>query len=105
MRIDATYKTCGECGRHNGVETDTRIQCDVCETVVGADSHLDIKTFENTNNGTQVTDFEFCSWKCCFEKLRTIECNDFARLPYLQFDLDGPISYKAFLEAAKEFKG
>lgn len=58
--------------------------CDCCEKEICQDDNkLKLTVFKHNDEGE---DLEFCSWKCVFKYIPTINCDYFVSLPFLHFD-------------------
>lgn len=84
------YKTCPECGSKELVE-EAVFGCDNCEKPIDFNKsekereYLHITVFYHEKEGTD--SLHLCSWKCVFQKLRTLKTDSFIDLPYLSFDM------------------
>lgn len=104
---EAEYSKCGECGRRKELVSQEVWCCDKCKTEVSSPhdeerTYLSLKVFYNDNKNQHL---QFCSWKCVFDFLKTIQrtknkCDYFVDLPSIFFD-DMKPGYKDFMNALK----
>jgi hypothetical protein len=88
---DVEYTKCEHCGsRISEIVTPEIRGCDNCGKVFDPKlNNIDISVF-NDYGGDIVDDhkdYEFCSWKCFFDKIKDIPCNYFMSLRII-FDRD-----------------
>jgi hypothetical protein len=79
--------------------------CDCCKKKIipWDQERLQLRVFRNP--GGECTDHHFCSWKCVFKFVPTIDCNYFFDLPYVSFDNKTKgMTAKDFFEVIKKFK-
>ena len=89
---ERVYFTCPTCHAHTTLKQEESFGCDSCEKPIDdllqsgnreySDS-LELTIFHYNNESTQL---QFCSWRCCFAKLKTIKTEYFVSLPYLTFE-------------------
>jgi len=103
------YKVCPECGDKKLVKEE-KYGCDNCEKPIDFDKqdeereHLDITVFYK-DESCEAKHLHFCSWRCVFEKLKTINTDSFISLPYLSFDMvNREMGAEGFREALRRQK-
>ena len=105
----AKTERCSKCNSYIKEIESEQYGCDTCRKPIDLVNdkenryaeYLQITVFHSTpENRTE--NYEFCSWKCLFKKLRTIKTDYFITLPYLAFDrtLKG-MSVKDFFDCIK----
>ena len=104
---EAVWEKCTTgCGNRTRV-SDEEYGCDECEKEIDFSNHesyLDITVFREDSEKRN-ENLHFCSWKCLFKKLPTIECDHFINIPYITFDgPDNKTDANAFFEAIEAFK-
>ena len=84
---DREYTTCPTCGLRKLV-IDEVYGCDWCKREINLpqnEEYLRMTVFY-TPSLDETENLQFCSWLCCFRKLREIQCEYFVDLPCLNFD-------------------
>ena len=86
---ERVYKQCPTCKHNESLLREETFGCDQCKTRIDLNKpgqeYLQAIVFYSDN--TKQTDhLQFCSWKCCLKKLRTIKTDHFISLPYLLYD-------------------
>lgn len=82
------FKVCKECGDRKLIRNE-EYGCDTCKTNIdylsgGEDrDYLEVTVFHSNNESRH---FQFCSWACVLDKLKTIKTDYFISLPFLKFD-------------------
>lgn len=94
------YNTCTSCKQHTTMACDESYGCDQCRKKIDMQKN-GIEYLEATvfNHDDQTTRLQFCSWKCCLKKLKTVKCDHFVNLPFLHYD--GGILAKEFFKLVK----
>lgn len=84
---EAEFKECKECGSRERL-SDDKYGCDNCgKPTENVSNLLRLTVFNhNTVGNNENEHLEFCSWKCCLQKLKSVKTNYFVNLPYLHFD-------------------
>lgn len=99
-------EVCNKCN-HVTQRHEYELYCDNCDEKLSHhtnDEHgfLSINIFSQDPDELS-EDMEFCSWKCCLERLKTIDCNYFITLPHLLYDEQKKgFRAKDFLKLIKE---
>lgn len=105
--------TCRLCG-HTDIKliTEESFGCDECkqpiDDLIAASrknseyrDYLGLGIFDK-NVYCDTKELHFCSWKCLFKKLRTVKCNYFVTLPYINYEKTMPgQTVKDFLACIK----
>jgi len=109
MKIVKPRVKCMECGNIKEYE-EREFFCDYCDNEINnknIEQHnmLEISVFFKYNdidNDDNTINYQFCSWKCVIEKLKTIECDYFISLPELIYEpTKEGLKAKDFLELLK----
>ena len=84
------WRSCESCGSHIERVQEKEYGCDTCRKHINENygqerEYLRLVVFAKTDN-SGAKDYQFCSWKCVFKKLRTLKTDYFVSLPYLHFD-------------------
>lgn len=79
---EVQYNYCECCGSNNGIKTEAVYGCDECKTPFNDSNRLEVTVFMKADYSIA---YSFCSWKCVFANLPTIECDSFITLPLVQF--------------------
>lgn len=81
------YNTCKSCTQRTTLVCDESYGCDQCRKEIDMQKkgveYLEATIF---NHDDQTTRLQFCSWKCCLKKLKTVKSDYFVSLPYLHYD-------------------
>lgn len=87
------WNRCSECGGRKNLTQKASYGCDVCKKPIDdflssgntrSSDYLEIVVFHDASHETDR--YQFCSWACCFKKLRRIKTGVFVSLPFLVFE-------------------
>jgi len=94
MKIkEAVIKRCEHCNSYTKEISPDIYGCDTCKKEIAYphnnrntkySEYLKVDVFYNNKEGSK--QYQFCSWKCLFKKLKDIKTDYFISLPYLSFD-------------------
>lgn len=102
MQTEPIYEKCECCGHRKSIIKDVEYCCDNCGSPMEIGKDGTLLTIGVFNKDKATINYEFCSWKCVIEKLKTLESDYFINLPYLSFDTDiSGCSAKDFLSLLK----
>jgi hypothetical protein len=99
---ECVYSVCKACDQRVKRLSDETYGCDTCRAVIDL-NHKGSEYLEATvfhHNDTATKRLQFCSWRCCVKKLKTVKTDYFISLPYLHYD-KGSISAKEFFKLVK----
>ena len=101
LLTECTYKTCEMCQKHTERLTDEVYGCDQCKKRIDLNKperdYLEVTVHTHEKVATRM---QFCSWRCCLKKLKTVRTDYFIALPFLHYD-KGTINAKEFFKLVK----
>jgi hypothetical protein len=109
---EAVQKRCDKCDSYLGTISPEEYGCDCCGKVFVKEENspepyyppLDVVVWLDKSDSDKQIEFEFCSWKCLFKKLKTITITGWVTLPQLIADNDAPEG-RRMVDFLNEIKG
>lgn len=88
---DAVFKKCKSCHQTVKRISDETFGCDSCKQEIDIGKpERDYLAATVFTHGDTTIHLQFCSWKCCIKKLKTVKTDYFISLPFLSFDTKSP---------------
>ena len=101
MLTECAYSICESCTQRVKRLSNEVYGCDQCRKVIDLNKperdYLEATIHSHKDTATRM---QFCSWKCCVKKLRTVKTDYFISLPFLHYD-KGSVSAREFFKLVK----